>query len=51
MTPFVDEQKVLEELKTISEKNSVWKNYIGLGYYNCTVPAAILRNVFENVGW
>jgi glycine dehydrogenase len=46
-----DEKSVLEELHEIAKRNAVWKSYIGLGYHDCIVPKAILRNVFENPGW
>lgn len=35
----------------ISEKNDIWRSYIGMGYHNCCVPHAIMRNIFENPGW
>uniref|UniRef100_A0A674KGT3 glycine dehydrogenase (aminomethyl-transferring) n=1 Tax=Terrapene triunguis TaxID=2587831 RepID=A0A674KGT3_9SAUR len=28
-----------------------WRSYIGMGYYNCSVPQAIVRNLLENAGW
>ncbi|MEO5571415.1 MAG: aminomethyl-transferring glycine dehydrogenase, partial [Bacteroidia bacterium] len=31
--------------------NRLFRNYIGLGYYNTVTPGVILRNVFENPGW
>ncbi len=41
----------LNELKTIASENLLFKNYIGLGYYNTIVPGVIKRNIFENPGW
>ncbi len=41
----------LSRLKSISQKNKVYKSYIGLGYYDTITPGVILRNVFENPGW
>ncbi|KAG7166820.1 Glycine dehydrogenase (decarboxylating)-like [Homarus americanus] len=45
------EHAVLSRIREISEKNEIWRSYIGMGYHNCRVPHAILRNIFENPGW
>lgn len=45
------EQQSLAEIKAISEKNHLFKSYIGMGYYDTHVPTVILRNVLENPGW
>ncbi len=47
----VSEAEYLSILKEISLKNSVYKNYIGQGYYDTHTPSVILRNIFENPGW
>ncbi len=47
----VSEAEYLTILKEISLKNSVYKNYIGQGYYDTHTPSVILRNIFENPGW
>ncbi len=47
----MSEADVLALLKQISLKNTVAKNYIGQGYYDCYTPSVILRNIFENPGW
>uniref|UniRef100_A0AAX7URP0 glycine dehydrogenase (aminomethyl-transferring) n=1 Tax=Astatotilapia calliptera TaxID=8154 RepID=A0AAX7URP0_ASTCA len=47
----VCENEVLESLQKIASKNKVWRSYIGMGYYNCSVPPPIQRNLLENAGW
>ncbi|MEO8822400.1 MAG: aminomethyl-transferring glycine dehydrogenase [Ginsengibacter sp.] len=47
----MSEFEYLSELKTIANKNKVFKSYIGQGYYDTIVPSVILRNLFENPGW
>lgn len=45
------ESEYLSHLRTIAQKNKIYKNYIGRGYYGTITPNVILRNVFENPGW
>jgi glycine dehydrogenase len=47
----LSESEALEKLKTISRKNLTFRNFIGMGYYNCFTPNVILRNILENPGW
>ncbi|XP_024226443.1 glycine dehydrogenase (decarboxylating), mitochondrial isoform X2 [Bombus impatiens] len=47
----VTEYELLKKITQISEKNDVWRSYIGMGYNNCCVPHTIMRNIFENPGW
>uniref|UniRef100_A0A7N6BLD1 glycine dehydrogenase (aminomethyl-transferring) n=1 Tax=Anabas testudineus TaxID=64144 RepID=A0A7N6BLD1_ANATE len=47
----VCENEVLDSLQKIASKNKVWRSYIGMGYYNCSVPPPIQRNLLENAGW
>ncbi|MEZ5067337.1 MAG: hypothetical protein R2847_02095 [Bacteroidia bacterium] len=51
MPPEQSEFDYLNELKAIASENLLFKNYIGLGYYNTIVPGVIKRNIFENPGW
>ena len=45
------EFELLDKLRKISEKNKIYKSYLGLGYYDCITPSVILRNIMENPGW
>lgn len=47
----VSEFQYLNELRETASMNSVYKSYIGQGYYGTIVPSVILRNLFENPGW
>jgi glycine dehydrogenase len=47
----LSETEALAKLKQIMSKNKVYKSFIGVGYYETTTPAVILRNVLENPGW
>ncbi len=45
------EEEALLELKNILNKNSIWKSYLGQGYYNTHLPAVLQRNILENPSW
>jgi glycine dehydrogenase len=47
----ISEDDALKKLKSISKKNEIFKNFIGMGYYNTFTPNVILRNILENPGW
>jgi glycine dehydrogenase len=47
----ISENDALKKLKTISKKNQIFRNFIGMGYYNTFTPNVILRNILENPGW
>jgi glycine dehydrogenase len=51
LPPAETEAAYLRRLRTVAAKNRVTRSYIGMGYYDCSTPAVILRNVFENPGW
>jgi len=47
----LSENDALKKLKTISKQNKIFRNFIGMGYYNSFTPNVILRNILENPGW
>lgn len=47
----MSEYQYIQHLKEIAAENSVYKSYLGLGYYNTKVPAVIQRNILENPAW
>lgn len=47
----LSEENFLAHARNIAKQNQVFKNYIGLGYYDCHTPTVIQRNVLENPGW
>ena len=51
LSDAMSEEEALKVLKEISKENSVYRSFIGQGYYGTVTPKVILRNVFENPGW
>ena len=47
----LSESEAISKLKQTSEKNKLFKNYLGHGYYGTITPGVIKRNVLENPGW
>ena len=47
----LSEEAALRHIKKISNKNHLFKSYIGQGFYNSITPSPIQKNVFENPGW
>ena len=47
----MSEEDALKAIKEISKANSIYRSFIGQGYYGTVTPKVILRNVFENPGW
>ena len=51
LEPAISEYEYLAHIKKLSEKNKVFKSYIGLGYHEAIMPSVIQRNILENPGW
>ncbi|HLX22763.1 MAG TPA: aminomethyl-transferring glycine dehydrogenase [Usitatibacter sp.] len=45
------EGDALQALRTIAEKNEIFRSYIGQGYHETHTPGVILRNIFQNPAW
>src|SRR5436305_10362387 len=45
------ENEALAELRALSLKNKVARNFIGAGYSDTVTPPVIQRNILENPGW
>lgn len=47
----LSEYEMIRHSRSLANKNSDFANYIGFGYHNTLLPAAIKRNIFENPSW
>jgi len=47
----ISEHEFLALVQSLSNKNKVFKTYIGMGYHECLTPSPIKRNILENPGW
>jgi glycine dehydrogenase len=47
----IGEHAAIQELRSLANRNTLKKSFIGQGYYGCITPPVILRNILENPGW
>lgn len=47
----LSEYHFIREFRRLASKNKIFRNYIGMGYYETVTPAVIQRNILENPGW
>ncbi|MCD7970375.1 MAG: aminomethyl-transferring glycine dehydrogenase [Alistipes sp.] len=45
------ETEFAAHIEALAARNSQYRSFIGMGYYPAAVPAAVMRNVFENPAW
>ncbi|VVM04953.1 glycine dehydrogenase [Methylacidimicrobium cyclopophantes] len=45
------ESEALAALRKLSEKNRIFRSYLGMGYSAAITPAVIRRNILENPDW
>ena len=47
----MSEYEFAAHIRDLADRNRILRSFIGMGYYPCAVPAAVVRNVFENPAW
>ena len=47
----MSEYEYAAHIRSLAERNRPLRSFIGMGYYPNAVPAAVVRNVFENPAW
>ncbi|GGK09940.1 aminomethyl-transferring glycine dehydrogenase [Luteimonas terricola] len=51
LPPPMTEVDALAKIRAIADRNTVFRSFIGQGYYGTHVPKVILRNILENPAW
>jgi glycine dehydrogenase len=47
----VSEEEALAKIRSVADRNQVFRSFIGQGYYGTHTPKVILRNILENPAW
>ena len=47
----MSESAMLQKARGYANQNTIFKSFIGMGYYGTMTPTVILRNVLENPAW
>ena len=47
----MSEYEFAAHIRALADRNRPLRSFIGMGYYPTAIPAAIVRNVFENPAW
>ncbi|WP_394822921.1 aminomethyl-transferring glycine dehydrogenase [Pendulispora albinea] len=45
------ENELYSQALELSQKNEIFRSYLGMGYSDCLTPKVIQRNILENPGW
>ena len=51
LPPPMTEVEALAKIRAVADRNTVFRSFIGQGYYGTHVPNVILRNILENPAW
>jgi glycine dehydrogenase len=51
LPPAMSEFEYLNHIKALGKKNSMFRSFIGQGYYGVAPLSVIIRNVLENTSW
>src|SRR5690606_8207794 len=51
LPPPMTEVDALAKIRAVAGRNTVFRSFIGQGYYGTHVPNVILRNILENPAW
>src|SRR5213593_865470 len=49
--PHRGEYDVLADLRSLHDRNKIFRSFLGMGYHDCPTPPVIQRNILENPGW
>src|SRR2546427_5197142 len=49
--PHRGEYDVLADLRSLHDRNKIFRSFLGMGYHDCPTPPVIQRNILETPGW